>query len=489
MILAELLKEWPCELECGSIRTEINGITDSASDVKPGDIFVARKGKNFDGWDYKELAIQNGAAAIVHSRYEAKVNLQLPVIWVPNCSTFLSYASKKLYGAFDEKLTIIAVTGTNGKTTVTHFIGQLLQSLDIKVAVLGTVGLFINGKKQTVRLEPLTTPLATELYRICAYCVGQGVTHLVMEASSLALSEHRLDDCNIDIGVYLNVSRDHYEEHGGEKYYLAAKKRLCLFSEQIIINIDDSFCKQLQNEHPVVKSFGKSLLADCSIIHEQHTADGMQLLIQDNDIPIDIAIPFQGEYLQYNVLAAITTLTELGFSLQEIAKHTNKLTLPAGRMQEITNSLGFRIIIDFAHTPSALEALLSALRVQASKNLVVVFGCGGDRDQGKRIEMGEIADEYADYIWLTDDNPRSESSSAILNAIVKGIHMKPYRMEPNRKKAIHNAIKSCKQGDILVIAGKGHEDGQIIAGKIIPFSDEKVVKEIVSLLEKKQNDD
>lgn len=487
MILAELLKEWPCELECGSIRTEIKGITDRASDVKPGDIFVARKGKKFDGWNYIERALQNGAAAIVHNRYEAKVNLQIPVIWVPNCSTFLSYASKKLYGAFDEQLTIIAVTGTNGKTTVTHLIGQLLQSLRVKVAVLGTVGLFINGKKQDIKLEPLTTPLATELYRVCAYCVNQGVTHLVMEASSLALSEHRLDDCNIDIGVYLNVSRDHYEEHGGEKHYLAAKKRLCLFSEQIIVNIDDDFCKQLRMEHPIVKSFGKSLLADCSIIHEQNIENGMQLLVQDHDIPIDIVIPFQGEYLQYNVLAAITTLTELGFSLEEIAKHTNNLKLPAGRMQEIPNNLGFRIIIDYAHTPSALEALLSALRSQTTNQLVVVFGCGGDRDQGKRIEMGEIADAYADYIWLTDDNPRGESSSVILNSIVKGIHMKPYRMEPNRKKAIQNAVNSCKKGDILVIAGKGHEEGQIVAGQIFPFSDEKVVKEILTLLEKDKN--
>lgn len=480
MILAELLKEWPCELESGSIRTEITGITDKASDVKPGDIFVARKGKKFDGWDYIDLAKQNGAAAIVHNRFEAKIKLPIPVIWVPNCSTFLSHASKKLYGAYDERLTIVAVTGTNGKTTVTHFIGQLLKSLNIKVAILGTVGLFIDGKKQTVKLEPLTTPLATELYKVFAYCVSQGVTHLVMEASSLALSQHRLDDCNIDIGVYLNVSRDHYEEHGGEKYYLAAKRRLCLFSEQIIVNIDDEFCKQLRMEHPIVKSFGKSLLADCSIIHEQDTEEGTQLLIQENDMPVDLMIPFKAEYLQYNVLAAITTLIELGFSLHEIAKHTGKLKLPAGRMQEIPNSLGFRIIVDYAHTPSALEALLSALRIQTSKNLVVLFGCGGDRDQGKRIEMGEIADEYADIIFLTDDNPRGESSSAILNAIVQGIHMKPYRLEPNRKKAIENAINSCNKGDILVIAGKGHEEGQMIAGQIIPFSDAKVVKEFLA---------
>ncbi|MBO2534456.1 UDP-N-acetylmuramoyl-L-alanyl-D-glutamate--2,6-diaminopimelate ligase [Rummeliibacillus suwonensis] len=480
MILAELLKEWPCELEYGSIRTEIKGITDRASDVKPGDLYVARKGKKFDGWDYKDLAIQNGAVAIVHNRYEAKVNLQIPVIWVPNCSTFLSYASKKIYGAYDEKLTIVAVTGTNGKTTVTHFIGQLLQSLNTNVAVIGTVGLFINGEKQNIRLEPLTTPLATELYQIFAYCISKGVTHIVMEASSLALSEHRLDDCNINIGVYLNVSRDHYEEHGGEKYYLAAKKRLCLLSEQIIVNIDDPFCKQLRLEYPSVKSFGKSLLADCSIIHEQNIDNGTQLLIQNDDIPTDVLIPFQGEYLQYNVLAAVTAITELGFSLQEIAKHTDTLTLPAGRMQEIPNSLGFRIFIDYAHTPSALEALLNALRLQAKEDLVVVFGCGGDRDQGKRVEMGIIADTYADKIWITDDNPRGESSRAILNSIVKGIHMKPYKIEPNRKKAIQNAINSCKSGDILVIAGKGHEEGQIVAGKILPFSDEKVIKEILS---------
>lgn len=480
MILAELLKEWPCELECGSIRAEIKGITDRASDVKPGDLFVARKGKKYDGWDYKDLAIQNGATAIVHNRYEAKVDLQIPVIWVPNCSTFLSYASKKIYGAFDEKLTIIAVTGTNGKTTVTHLIGQLLQSMNVKVGVIGTVGLFINGKKQDVILEPLTTPLATELYRIFAYCVHQGVTHIVMEASSLALSEHRLDDCNINIGVYLNVSRDHYEEHGGEKYYLAAKKRLCLFSEKIIVNIDDPFCKQLLLEYPNVKSFGKNILADCSIIHEYNTQNGTKLLMQKEDIPIDIMIPFQGEYLQYNILAAIAVITELGFSLSEIAKHTSKLTLPAGRMQEIPNSLGIRIFIDYAHTPSALEALLKSLRQQTLNNLSVVFGCGGDRDQGKRFEMGAVAEMFADMIWLTDDNPRSESASTIINSIAKGILTKPYNIEHNRKKAIQQAIYSCKQGDILVIAGKGHEEGQIIAGKILPFSDEKVVRDILS---------
>lgn len=487
MILAELLKEWPCELECGSIRSEIKGITDRASDVKPGDLFVARKGKKYDGWDFKDLAIQNGAAAIVHNRYEAKVNLQIPVVWVPNCSTFLSYASKKIYGAFDEKLTIVAVTGTNGKTTVTHLIGQLLQSLNVKVAVIGTVGLFINGKKQNIMLEPLTTPLATELYRIFAYCVSQGVTHVVMEASSLALSKHRLDDCNINIGVYLNVSRDHYEEHGGEKYYLAAKKRLCLFSEQIIVNIDDPFCKQLLLEYPNVKSFGKNNLADCSIIHGQNCEKGTKLLIQNNDIPTDIITPFQGEYLQYNILAAIAAITELGFSLQEIAQHTSKLTLPTGRMQEIPNPLGIRIFIDYAHTPSALEALLKALRPQTLNRLVVVFGCGGDRDQGKRFDMGVVADQYADMIWLTDDNPRSESASAIINAIAKGIHTKPFRIEHNRKNAIQQAIYDCNQGDVVVIAGKGHEEGQIIAGEILPFSDEKVVEEIISNMNSENN--
>ncbi len=477
MILAELLKEWPCELECGSIRTEVKGITDRASDVLPGDVFVARKGKKYDGWDYIDLAIQNGAAAIVHNRYESSVEFPLPVIWVPNCSTFLSYASKKLYGPYDEELTIIAVTGTNGKTTVTHFIGQLLQSLGNKVAVVGTVGLFINGKKQTVSLEPLTTPLATELYRIFAYCVSQGVTHLVMEASSLALSEHRLDDCKIDIGVYLNVSRDHYEEHGGEKYYLAAKKRLCLFSEQIVVNIDDDFCNQLRMEHPVVKSFGKGILADCSIIHEETTSHGMRLLIQDYDIPVDINLPFKGEYLQYNVLAAVATISELGFSLQEIAPHTERLTLPKGRMQELNNDLGYRIFIDYAHTPSALNALLGALRTQTSQRLIVVFGCGGDRDKGKRAEMGAVADQYADFIILTDDNPRTESSSIILNSIAQGIETTDYSIQPNRKKAIQQALAMSGKGDLVIIAGKGHEEGQIIGSDILPFSDEHVVNE------------
>jgi len=489
LILAELIKDWPCEVQGGSIREEISGITDVAEQIQPGNIFVARKGKLHNGWNFVSEAVAKGAVAIVYDQDQPIEHLEVPHVWVPDCSTFLSYACKAIVGDKIELLTIIGVTGTNGKTTVTHFIGQILQKLGAKVAVLGTLGLWINGERQDQNTSSMTTPPPTYLYPIFAQCVELGVKYIIIEASSLGLSQHRLDHCPFNYGVYLNMSRDHYDEHGSKEKYELAKRKLATLANKIIVNADDPFCLNMKQHHVRSFTFGRHRSADISVIHKEIEGTSTVLLVQYLENPVELTMPFVGEHHQQNVLAAVATVQQLGYPLQIIAPSIPYLKLPSGRQQEVENDLGIRIVIDYAHTPSALVAVLQSLKLVSKKKLIVVFGCGGDRDHGKRREMGKVADSYAHKIWLTSDNPRREQADMIIAQIAQGIDLTPYAIKINRKQAIESAIAEAIPGDTVLIAGKGHETTQIIGNEVVPFSDYEIAKEYIKLLKTRLNDE
>ncbi|MEK9197656.1 UDP-N-acetylmuramoyl-L-alanyl-D-glutamate--2,6-diaminopimelate ligase [Ureibacillus sp. 179-F W5.1 NHS] len=489
MQLAELLKEWPCTVKGGSIRVEVTGIEDYAQGVKKGDLFIVRKGRKSDGLKYVDTAIENGAVGIVieDEKQLDTLKLSVPVIWVPNVLKFMSYSAAKLNHFPAEAMQVIAITGTNGKTTVSHFIGQLLHALHKNVIVIGTNGIYINGVELLLDYEHLTTLQPKHLHRILKIAVSRGVEYVVLEASSMGLAKHRLDDCAINIGVFLNLAEDHIEDHGSYDKYKAAKQILSTLSERLVLNGDDSFCRTVGLQAKKKKAyFGLGNRVDYQL---QLLAEGVTTstcCLQSNKGQKVFSVPFVGEHHLQNTIAAITSVSELGFPIADICEAAEKLTLPKGRLEAIPNDFNLDIYIDYAHTEAALRAVLQTLNKTVKRDLIVVFSCGGDRDKHKRIKMGAVASKYANFIYLTTDNPRSEDPELINSQIAAGFSPKQqYEMILDRAKAIETAILNAKEGDTILIAGKGHETTQTIGTKEIQFSDYECVK---AVLEKRLTD-
>ncbi|MDW0115844.1 UDP-N-acetylmuramoyl-L-alanyl-D-glutamate--2,6-diaminopimelate ligase [Sporosarcina thermotolerans] len=463
MLLSEILKDWPCTVS-GSIGMSVRGITERSGNVREGYIFVARKGAKDDGLCHLQEAIESGAIAIVVDR-NTTINIKIPdnitIIAVPDGRKFISYVSSKLAGDPSESLTIIAVTGTNGKTTVTHFIGQLLNMCGKQAAVIGTTGIFSNGRKISMEVPEMTTLPAEFLHPLLKGCLHAGMEYVVMEASSLGLSTSRLDHCIIDIGVFLNIGVDHYEEHGSKQSYLSAKKKLASIAKELVVNADDEQCMALvhNSKRPTIY-FSETMITDVK------ATDGLYFT----------AIP--GRHNRMNALAAVTTLSSLGFDRMELLSLCQQLQLPEGRLQRIEES-GVTVYIDYAHTPDALHNVLSSLRKECTGGLITVFGCGGDRDHGKRPMMGEVAAAFSTQVIITSDNPRNEDPLRIIYEILMGIDdMSPnIIVEPDRKTAIERAVFEAKDGDVVLIAGKGHEKTQQVGQMFFPFSDSRIAKE------------
>ena len=492
MQLAELLNDWPCTVK-GSVRCDVTRIEDYASDVVAGDVYVARKGHVSNGLNFIPQAISNGAVAIVvdDEHYFNTAKLTVPLIWVPNALSFLAYSCAKIYHFPAEALTIVAVTGTNGKTTVTHFIGQLLQRFKQKVMVIGTNGVFVNGVKCFEQYQSLTTLQSKQLQALFHEAVNQGIGYVVLEASSIGLQKHRLDHCDLDVGVFLNVTEDHLEDHGNFENYKLAKQILATLSKQIVVNSDDAICRAIGFSKKGRRSFfGKGQHVDyfyqVLIEGTSHTT----CLVQYKEQKYVMHIPFVGDYQCANVLAAISTLTQLGFPLEQLCHYSEGLFLPEGRYERIESERGFDIIIDYAHTPDAMKQLLQTVKKKTKNRVIVVFSCGGNRDQAKRPKMGMIASIYANFVVLTTDNARNENPQTINAHIRQGFSSTQVFTEIlDRKEAIVHAIKEATEGDTVVILGKGHEKTQQIGSVQSEFSDHACVIEYLNYMKRPQIND
>lgn len=482
MQLAELLNDWPCTVK-GSVRCEVNGIEDYASQVVAGAVFVARKGQVSNGLHYITQAISNGAVAIVvdDEHYFNMTKLAVPLIWVPNVLSFLAYSCAKINRFPAEALTIIAVTGTNGKTTVTHFIGQLLQRQKQQVMVIGTNGVYINGQRSEAHQVSLTTVQPKQMQALFQEAVSQEIPYVILEASSIGLQKHRLDYCDIDAGVFLNVTEDHLEEHGSFENYKLAKQILVTLAKQVIVNGDDAICRSIGfTKKGKRKFFGKGQHVDYfyQAIYEGNA--NTTCLVQHKDEKYVMHIPFVGDYQCANVLAAISTLAQVGFPLEQLCRDSETLILPEGRFERIENKKGIDIIIDYAHTPDAMKQILQAVKKQTKQRVIVVFSCGGNRDREKRPKMGMIASIYANSIVLTTDNARNESPQAINAQIQQGFSSTQIYTEVlDRKQAIFTALNEAEEGDAVVILGKGHEKTQQIGDVQSDFSDKECVLEFL----------
>lgn len=488
MQLAELVKDWPCKVK-GSVRTTIEHIVEHSKYAVPQSIFFAHKGRHQNGTKFIAQAIENGASTIVTEDEQEFDGWQREeaIIWVPNSRIFCAYASHRLYGEPSDVLPIIAVTGTNGKTTVSHFIGQLAQSIDVKTLVIGTNGIYIDGELLQDD-EPLTTKSAVFLQRLLQRAVREQVQLVVLEASSMGLEQHRLDYCAIDVGVFLNVSPEHIEDHETFDHYKAAKRKLVPLCEQLVCNADDAFCHAIavKCKQPVMlySIIGQGDLS-VQLLHEdlQHSLVNITLgHFQDVS-----SLSFAGSYLQSNVAAALSALCMLGVDIAELLPAVSSLSLPSGRMQNITLGTGAELYIDYAHTPAAFKHVLQHLERHCVGKLIVVFSCGGERDKIKRQEMGRLASKYADIVILTTDNCRTEKPEAINNQIRSGFFaMQQHEEILDRKAAIERAMELADEGDLVLIAGKGHETEQIIGYTSEPFNDYETVMALRTCLNDKK---
>ena len=485
-VIADLIKDWPCTWLHGSFNEWIRGVKEDSREVQSSDVFVVIKGKHTNGSIYINEAIRNGAVCIIsENREDGQFCKDVAFGIVPNTRTFLSHASSRIHGNPSQHLHIVAVTGTNGKTTVSHMIGQLLTFLGHRTAVIGTLGLYINGKKIIENFPSLTTWSATHLHDTFAKLVAMNVTHVIIEASSMGLAQHRLDHCSIQQGVFLNIGHDHLEDHKGIDAYKKAKCRLLHLSKKIVVNEDDPFWyEKAKKSDKEKKWFGKKQL-----ILEELKPLSMTLKLNDREREYSFEVGFSGVYNVSNVAAAIATVRQMNIPMHSIIPHLPHLTLPAGRFQYIIKK-PFQVIIDYAHTPEALKHVLSSAAQITTGNLLVVFGCGGDRDQSKRSEMGDIAALYAKYLWVTSDNPRSEDPLKICQQIIENLpESNTIHIEINRATAIEQALRCLKPGDLLCIAGKGHESTQHIGNQVLPFSDEQTVRKLLTSLSTSLNNE
>ena len=448
---------------------EILGITEKASEVKAGYLFCALKGTKANGADFIPQAIQQGAAAILTDQ---DVKADIPVFKMNNPRAILTQIATRFYPSQD--LVKVAVTGTNGKTSTVYYVSEIMNKLGIKTASMGTIGV----ASPLFNLEGnMTTPDAVTLNQTLHLLQEKGIQVVAMEASSHGLDQGRLNFNPITVGAFTNLTRDHLDYHKTMENYFAAKTKL--FTDDIqeggtaVLNADipeyDTLKKICEQRKLNIISYGRQG-ETLKLIQQKPLANGQELTVQVNGQKKVVAVKIYGDFQAYNILTASGMCMGLGKTWDEIESVLADLTPPAGRLENVGSTPnGASVFVDYAHTPDALERVLVSLRQHTKNKLACLFGCGGNRDTGKRAQMGEIANKLADTVYLTDDNPRNEDPALIREQIKSAC---PRAQEyDNRRQAIRDAIHNLEAGDILVLAGKGHESGQMIQGINYPFND------------------
>ncbi len=456
-----------------NVDVEVSGISYNSKVTKPGDVFVAVTGFKTDGHKYIKSAVENGAVCVVCERQTDGIDV--PCVVVENSRRALAEMSCNFHGNPTQKLKLIGVTGTNGKTTVTYLVKSILEANGEKVGLMGTNKNMIgNVEYHTER----TTPESLEMQEFFTDMVKEGCTYAVMEVSSHSLDLHRVTGCNYEVGAFTNLTQDHLDFHGDMENYYIAKSKLFNMCTTGVINADDNYGVRLLGNMSCNKiSYGINN-GDLSASNIEYTDRGVKF--DCGDIRINLGIP--GIFSVYNALTAIGICKACGISNEVIEKALNTAEGVKGRAEIVECDEDFTILIDYAHTPDGLENILGSVRRFAKGRLVVLFGCGGDRDKTKRPKMGRVAGRIADFCIVTSDNPRTEEPDAIIRDILDGMDdaMADYVVIENRRDAIEYAIKHARKDDVIVLAGKGHEDYQILKNKTIHFDERKIVKEILA---------
>jgi UDP-N-acetylmuramoyl-L-alanyl-D-glutamate--2,6-diaminopimelate ligase len=475
--LAELIAATPDARVHGDAGVLVADVTYRSSEARPGSLFFCVPGSRVDGHDFADRAVAAGANVLV---VERPLDLPCVQVVVRSVRGAMGPMSAAFFGHPSDRLTLIGATGTNGKTTTTYLLESMFRAAGATPGVIGTTGVRIAGR--TVPFDR-TTPEAPDLHRLLASMVEAGVRAAAMEVSSHGLDQHRVDGARFDCAIFTNLSQDHLDYHGTLERYFVAKARLFTreLAKRAAINHDSPEGLRLIEETPVpTVSFGLRDGADVQATGVQVSASGISFTLGGTRF----ASPLRGTFNVYNCLAALTAARQVGVEDEAIAEGMASLKGVPGRLEPIEVGQQFTVLVDYAHTPDSLENVLRAARELTVNRLVIVFGCGGDRDRGKRPLMGE-ASGLADLAILTSDNPRSEDPNAIIDAIEAGARRAGghYVVEPDRREAIRTALAGARPGDVVVIAGKGHETGQEFADHVVPFDDRLVAaEELASIL-------
>lgn len=484
--------------QCGSLIAEILAsfsvnrlVTDSRA-VQPGDTFVACPGEKTDGRQFIAQAIARGAEAVIWEAHNFVWNpdWHIPNVAVEDLRHKAGELADAVYGRPSEKLWMVGVTGTNGKTSCSHWIAQVLNECGKKCALIGTLG---NGYAGALQATANTTPDAISVHGLLADYLGEGAHSVAMEVSSHALAQGRVNGVRFDVALLTNLTRDHLDYHGDMASYAAAKRRLFGWKalKYAVVNLDDAFGAELASRlrNQAVEVIGYGLTGAALQLAERYgmrmvygelrqmSMQGLQLAIRSSWGAAELHSGLVGRFNAANLLGALAVLLVSGVSLEDAVRALDKVQSVAGRMQKMGGAEQPAIIVDYAHTPDALEKVLLALREasqgqgETTGKLICVFGCGGDRDKGKRAMMGRVAEKFSDVCIVTSDNPRSEDPRRIIDEVVSGMEAGRHEIIVERAAAIERAVLLAQRGDTVLLAGKGHETYQEINGVQQPFSD------------------
>ncbi len=489
MILKDLLKDVTVLAGPGDDTVDIQGITYSSKAVNPNFLFAALKGEKRDGFDFVPEAIKNGAAAILSDKPKPS-GLKVSWIQVFDPREALALCSANFYDHPSYKMKLVGITGTKGKTTITFILESILKTAGFRPGVIGTIN--YRGPDFELKAQR-TTPEAPDLQNMLKIMFDTGVTHCLMEVSSHSLDLKRVSGISFDVAVFTNLSGEHLDYHHTMDEYFAAKKKLFLQNSKkrtAVVNEDDPWGKRLIADLPMnTITFGLEPTALVRSEKFKLNGAGLEALIKYPGGQAAITSSLSGKHNLYNILAAFSVALALNVPPQVIRDGIAALKQVPGRFEKIENDLGLNIYVDYAHTDSALRSLLETVKELKPSRILLVFGAGGDRDKSKRERMGEIAGLFADWTFITSDNPRSEDPMDIIREIEKGVlktGSKKYSFEIDRAEAIAKALAFAKKGDYVLFAGKGHESTQVIKDRIIPFDDRDVIRDILAKMKAAQ---
>lgn len=464
----------------------VSGLSYDSRTVEPGQLFVALRGSEFDGHRFVEDAAKRGASAVM---VQEPTHVGVPQAIVPDTRQALAQVARRFYGNPAAELTTVGITGTNGKTTTTALMQAILEATGLPAGRMGTLGTHF-GQQQWA--SALTTPEASDLVGRLRAMYDAGARAVAMEVSSHALVQHRVDGVGFNVGIFTNFSQDHLDFHGDMESYFAAKAKLVderlKAGGRAVLNLDNAWCKRLRRSGAIGFSLSGAPDADVALSNLRLEPDGMILDIRYGDTAVRLRSSLLGRFNAENILAAAAGAFALGLDATSVTRGVAKVGAVPGRFEKVSEAGAPLVVVDYAHTPEALAQALATVRELAAGRVILVFGCGGDRDKDKRLGMGEAAARGADYVLVTNDNPRHEDPETIARTVTGGLKkegMRPagradaggFQVLLDRAEAIREAIARAEPDDVVLIAGKGHESQQIVGDEMRPFDDRSVARE------------
>ena len=494
MVSKKIIKRGVCmllfDLLCGADYEILAGgnieITDVCIDSRKavsGSLFVCLEGTSVNRHDFIVSAVKLGASAVICYEKEHEFPEGITVVYVEDARIAMNFIADNYFGHPAQGMKIYGVTGTNGKTSITYFLEEVLTRAGRKCGIIGTTGIVINGRKSELTFDTATSPDTYDIYRIFAEMKKESVTDVIMEITSHALALRKITNVSFDAAIFTNLTQDHFDYHHTFDNYRDAKAKLFKMCKLAVINSDDPYGEYMLNSSAGrAVTYGIKKKCGCRAREIKYAADGTRFTFSYGEADYETIINIPGEFTVYNVMAVITTALEIGIPVDIVKDAVSGLRGVPGRMQQIPNNLGIAVIVDYAHSPDGLKNIIMSVREFTDGRVIAVFGCGGDRDRAKRPIMGEIAGTLADYCVLTSDNPRSEEPTEIIREIEIGVKNTDcaYKKEADRREAISLAIREAQPGDSVIIAGKGHENYQEFEhGRRIFFDDVVIAAEIL----------